>query len=80
ELDAEKKTLEQSRAGAQSRFDSYRALYDENVSAEEKRTMDLYLSSSVLSTSVGVLDMAAAAADMAPNVFGMAVGGSRWGG
>ncbi|MDQ6200362.1 neuraminidase-like domain-containing protein, partial [Morganella morganii] len=33
ELDAEKKTLEQSRAGAQSRFDSYRALYDENVSA-----------------------------------------------
>ena len=80
ELDAEKKTLEQSRAGAQSRFDSYRSLYDENVSAEEKRTMDLYLSSSVLSTSIGVLDMAAAAADMAPNVFGMAVGGSRWGG
>ncbi|MEM8303104.1 neuraminidase-like domain-containing protein, partial [Morganella morganii] len=33
ELDAEKKTLEQSRAGAQSRVDSYRALYDENVSA-----------------------------------------------
>ncbi|MGJ7249384.1 neuraminidase-like domain-containing protein [Morganella morganii] len=80
ELDAEKKTLEQSRAGAQSRFDSYRALYDENVSAEEKRTMDLYLSSSVMSTSIEVLNMAAAAADMAPNVFGLAVGGSRWGG
>ena len=61
ELDAEKKTLEQSRAGAQSRFDSYRTLYDENVSAEEKRTMDLYLSSAILSTSIGVLDMAAAA-------------------
>ncbi|EPI4694628.1 neuraminidase-like domain-containing protein [Morganella morganii] len=80
ELDAEKKTLEQSRAGAQSRVDSYRALYDENVSAEEKRTMDLYLSSAILSTSIGVLDMAAAAADMAPNIFGVAVGGSRWGG
>lgn len=80
ELDAEKKTLEQSRAGAQSRVDSYRALYDENVSAEEKRTMDLYLSSAILSTSVEGLNMAAAAADMAPNVFGMAVGGSRWGG
>ena len=80
ELDAEKKTLEQSRAGAQSRFASYRALYDENVSAEEKRTMDLYLSSAILSTSIGVLDMAAAAADMAPNIFGVAVGGSRWGG
>lgn len=80
ELDAEKKTLEQSRAGAQSRFDSYRALYDENVSAAEQRTMDLYLSSSVLSTSVEALAMAEAVADMAPNVFGMAVGGSRWGG
>ncbi|MEM8069835.1 neuraminidase-like domain-containing protein [Morganella morganii] len=79
ELDAEKKTLEQSRAGAQSRFDSYRTLYDENVSAEEKRTMDLYLSSAILSTSVEGLNMAAAA-DMVPNVFGMAVGGSRWGG
>ncbi|MET4860968.1 neuraminidase-like domain-containing protein [Morganella morganii] len=80
ELDAEKKTLEQSRAGAQSRFDSYRTLYDENVSAEEKRTMDLYLSSSVLSTSIDALNMAAAAADMAPNIFGVATGGSRWGG
>lgn len=80
ELDAEKKTLEQSRAGAQSRVDSYRVLYDENVSAEEKRTMDLYLSSSVLSTSVDALNMAAAVADMAPNIFGVATGGSRWGG
>ncbi|HDF2327421.1 TPA: insecticidal toxin protein [Morganella morganii] len=80
ELDAEKKTLEQSRAGVQSRFDSYRTLYDENVSAAEQRTMDLYLSSAVLSTSVEALAMAEAVADMAPNVFGMAVGGSRWGG
>ncbi|WP_283623565.1 neuraminidase-like domain-containing protein [Morganella morganii] len=80
ELDAEKKTLEQGRAGAQSRVDSYRVLYDENVSAEEKRTMDLYLSSSVLSSSIEALDMASAIADMVPNVFGMATGGSRWGG
>ncbi|WP_413482742.1 neuraminidase-like domain-containing protein [Morganella psychrotolerans] len=80
ELDAEKKVLEQSRTGAQARFDSYRNLYDENVSAAEQRTMDLNLSSSVLSTSVEALNMAAAAADMAPNIFGVAVGGSRWGG
>ncbi|EMO4164290.1 neuraminidase-like domain-containing protein [Morganella morganii] len=80
ELDADQNTLEQSRAGAQSRVDSYRALYDENVSAEEKRTMDLNLSSSALSTSIEALNMASAVADMAPNVFGMAVGGSRWGG
>lgn len=80
ELDAEGKTLEQSRAGAQSRFDSYRALYDENISAAEKRTMDLNLSSSALSTSIEALNMASAVADMAPNIFGVAVGGSRWGG
>ncbi len=80
ELDAEKKTLEQSRAGAQSRVDSYRDLYDENVSAKEKRTMDLYLSSSVLSSSIEALNMASAVADMVPNIFGVATGGSRWGG
>ncbi|WP_413495376.1 neuraminidase-like domain-containing protein [Morganella psychrotolerans] len=80
ELDAEKNVLEQSRTGAQSRVDSYRNLYDENVSAAEKRTMDLYLSSSVLSTSIEALSMAEAVADMAPNIFGVAVGGSRWGG
>lgn len=79
ELDAEKKTLEQSRAGAQSRVDSYRVLYDENVSTKEKRTMDLYLSSSVLSSSIEALNMAAAVADMVPNIFGVATGGSRWG-
>lgn len=79
ELDAEKKTLEQSRAGAQSRFDSYRTLYDENVSAAEQQTMAMNISSSVLGASAEALHLAAAAADMAPNVFGMAVGGSRWG-
>lgn len=79
ELDAEKKTLEQSRAGAQSRFDSYRTLYDENISAAEQQTMAMNISSSVLGASAEALHLAAAAADMAPNVFGMAVGGSRWG-
>lgn len=78
ELDAEKKTLEQGRAGAQSRFDSYRTLYDENVSAAEQQTMAMNISSSVLGASAEALHLAAAA-DMAPNVFGMAVGGSRWG-
>lgn len=79
ELDAEKKTLEQSRAGAQSRFDSYRDLYDEDVSAAERQTMAMNTSASVLSASAEALHLAAAAADMAPNVFGLAMGGSRWG-
>ncbi|PHM44334.1 insecticidal toxin complex protein A [Xenorhabdus szentirmaii] len=42
--------------------------------------MNLYLSSSALSTSGKALHMAAAAADLVPNIYGMAVGGTRFGG
>ncbi|MEQ1964891.1 neuraminidase-like domain-containing protein [Xenorhabdus khoisanae] len=80
EMDAEIKVLQESRRGAQGRFDSYSRLYDENVNSGEKEAMNLYLSSSALSTSGKALHMAAAAADMVPNIYGMAVGGTRFGG
>ncbi|WP_456303327.1 Tc toxin subunit A-related protein, partial [Xenorhabdus szentirmaii] len=79
EIDADKLALQESRNGAQSRFDSFNTLYDEDVNAGEKQAMDLYLSSSVLSTSATALHMAAAAADLVPNIYGFAVGGSRFG-
>ncbi|CAM3296217.1 A component of insecticidal toxin complex (Tc) [Xenorhabdus nematophila ATCC 19061] len=79
EIDADKLALQESRHGAQSRFDSFNTLYDEDVNAGEKQAMDLYLSSSVLSTSGTALHMAAAAADLVPNIYGFAVGGSRFG-
>jgi hypothetical protein len=79
EMDAEKKVLQASRLGAQGRFDSYRRLYDEDVNAGERGAMGLYASSSALSTSGKVLHMSAAAADMVPNIYGMAVGGTRFG-
>ncbi|HEM7578147.1 TPA: hypothetical protein U2J86_005206, partial [Serratia marcescens] len=75
-----KKALEALRVGAQNRVDHYGKLYDENISTSEQQAMDLRLASSVLNTSSQVLNMAGAVADMVPNIYGMAVGGSRFGG
>lgn len=79
ETDADKTALEAARSGAQSRLDSYTTLYDEDINTGEKQAMDLYLSSSVISTAASALHMAGAALEMVPNIYGMAVGGSRYG-
>ncbi|MGC6061452.1 neuraminidase-like domain-containing protein [Enterobacter kobei] len=79
ELNASKEQLNEQRRAAQSRYDTYSKFYDENVSAGESQAMDLYLSSSVVGTTAQGLYMAGAAANMAPNIFGMADGGSTWG-
>ncbi|MCW7550302.1 neuraminidase-like domain-containing protein [Photorhabdus sp. APURE] len=79
ELDAEKTVLEKSKAGAQSRFDSYRKLYDENINAGENRAIALHASVAGLSTALQASHLSGAALDLAPNIFGFADGGSRWG-
>ncbi|MDE1493242.1 toxin, partial [Xenorhabdus bovienii] len=79
ELDAEKTVLEKSRAGAQSRFDSYSKLHDENINAGEGKAMSLRAAASGMTTAVQAARLAGAALDLAPNMFGFAVGGSRWG-
>ncbi|TDB55585.1 neuraminidase-like domain-containing protein [Photorhabdus luminescens] len=79
ELDAEKTVLEKSKAGAQSRFDSYKKLYDENINAGENRVIALHASVAGLSTALQASRLAGAALDLAPNIFGLADGGSRWG-
>nr|WP_241390906.1 neuraminidase-like domain-containing protein [Serratia proteamaculans]ULG17419.1 SppA [Serratia proteamaculans] len=79
EIDADILALEESRKGAQARFDDYSALYDADVNTGENQAMDLYLSSSVLTASSQVLLMAGAAAELVPNIYGMAVGGARYG-
>lgn len=80
EIDADIAALEESRSGAQMRFDRYSALYEADINTGEKQAMDLYLSSSVLTASSHVLFMSGAAAEMVPNIYGMAVGGTRFGG
>ncbi|CAI2006145.1 Uncharacterised protein [Serratia quinivorans] len=79
ELDAERAVLQHNRVGVQSRFDSYQQLYQENVSAGEQQAMNLSLLSSSITISGKALHMAAAVADTVPNIYGLAVGGSRYG-
>ncbi|WP_368910966.1 neuraminidase-like domain-containing protein [Proteus vulgaris] len=74
-----KKSLEALRVGAQNRARHYSKLYDENISTSEQQAMDLYLASSVFNTASQGLNMAGAAADLVPNIYGMALGGSRLG-
>lgn len=79
-LEADAAALRESREGALSRANSYRSLYEENVNRGETQAMDLYLSSSVIGASATALHMAGAAAELVPNIFGMANGGMRYGG
>lgn len=79
ETDADRVALEASRRGAQLRLDSYSKLYDENVSAQENLAMGMRTGASVISATTKVLFMGAAAAEIVPNIYGMAVGGARYG-
>ncbi|WP_422646216.1 neuraminidase-like domain-containing protein [Xenorhabdus stockiae] len=79
ELAKEKTVLEQSKAGAQTRYDHYHGLYEEDVNAGEKSAMEMRATSQGISLGTKGLYMAGAALEMVPNIYGMAVGGSRYG-
>ncbi|WP_337013860.1 neuraminidase-like domain-containing protein [Pantoea sp. AS142] len=79
EIDADKAALEESLSGAQSRLDSYAALYEEDVNTGETQAMNLLLTSSSLAIGGQGFHTAAGGLDLAPNIFGLADGGSRWG-
>lgn len=79
ELKVEKKALAAMKAGATERKTHYKKLYDENTSATEKHIMNMRYSISSIQTVAAPLLMTGAAAQMAPNIFGVANGGSKWG-
>ncbi|HFD6780765.1 TPA: neuraminidase-like domain-containing protein [Pseudomonas aeruginosa] len=79
EVDADEQVLQCSRQGAQSRFDAYVSLYDENINTGEQQAMDLYLSASVIAASGDALRTTAAAMNLVPNIYGFAVGGTVYG-
>lgn len=79
ELDTEHESLTQARGGAQQRLDSFSHLYEENVNSGETAAMDLYMAASVVTTASTGLHMASAALEMVPNIYGLAVGGARYG-
>lgn len=79
QIEAEKRVLEQNLAGAQARYDSFSKLYDENINAGEQSAMDLRVTSSTLLATSESVEAIAAGLDSIPNIYGMAVGGSRYG-
>ncbi|OWO81756.1 hypothetical protein B5C26_12425 [Photorhabdus luminescens] len=79
ELAEETKVLAASLAGATQRYAHYSALYDEDVNVGEQAAMGLRIALGVTQTAANALYTAAAVANMAPNIYGMAVGGSQYG-
>lgn len=79
EIDADEKRLQTKRDGVQNRYAAYQALYNENINIGEQQSMDLFLSSSVIAASGKAFRVTAAAMDLVPNIYGLAVGGSIYG-
>lgn len=79
ELAAEKVALEEQQKGAQQRFEHYQGLYKENINSLEYVAIGARITANGVSATATALHMAAAAADMVPNIFGLANGGMRYG-
>lgn len=79
ELTAEQAVLSKAKSSAQKRFDAFSRLYDENINARERSAMDALTASQAIAAGAKVAHMTAAAADMAPNIFGLANGGMKYG-
>ncbi|APX09934.1 hypothetical protein BWP24_27380 (plasmid) [Vibrio campbellii] len=79
QLQAEQKVLSASLDAATTRRDSYQELLNEGISTIERQSINERIASGSMSVAANAMRSAGAALDMAPNVFGMAVGGSRWG-
>ncbi|WP_230581040.1 hypothetical protein [Xenorhabdus bovienii] len=71
--------LQVSKKSAQERHEHFKGLYDENISSTEQQVIELQSQSASALLTAQTLRTGAAALDMLPNIYGLAVGGSRWG-
>ncbi|MDE9452719.1 neuraminidase-like domain-containing protein [Xenorhabdus bovienii] len=71
--------LQVSKKSAQERHEHFKGLYDENISSTEQQVIELQSQSASALLAAQTLRTGAAALDMLPNIYGLAVGGSRWG-
>ncbi|NHB95612.1 neuraminidase-like domain-containing protein [Photorhabdus stackebrandtii] len=71
--------LQVSKQSAQERYEHYKSLYDENISSTEQQVIELQSQASSALLASQVSRTAAAALDLVPNIYGLAVGGSHWG-
>ncbi len=79
ELKASIDAFEQSRLGAQARYDHYKRLYDENLNALEITDLALRTASLRFQLSGTATRGISIAAYLLPNVFGLADGGMQFG-
>ena len=68
-----------AKAGAESRKTHFAGLADNWMSANETASLALRTTAGIINTSSTVPIAITGGLDMAPNVFGLATGGSRWG-
>lgn len=78
-LKADVDTLQAQKTLADQRYQYYLDSYNDNISRAEQESMDLQNAVSDMSVSEAAMYAVAGGLDMAPNVFGLANGGSRWG-
>lgn len=78
-IDKEQESLQVSLSLAQQRRDHYQGLFNGNISSSEQEVMNMQTSSASLMTAAEPLTTAGYALNMAPNIFGLADGGSNWG-
>lgn len=80
EVAADREVIQEARRGVQERLTMYQRLWDENISRPEQRVMDMQTNAGAVSLGAQAFLVAASIAEVVPNIFGFAVGGSRWGG
>jgi len=78
-LNADAESLRAQKAIADQRYDFYWDNYNENISPVERLSMDLQQQTAAVGTLEKALYIAAGGADLVPNIYGMANGGSHWG-
>lgn len=79
QLQAEQQTLKVSLTASTARRDSYKALVDEGISGTEQQAIDERIASGSMATAANAVRIAGSLLNMAPNIFGLADGGSKWG-
>ncbi|MFJ2715244.1 hypothetical protein ACIOZM_31050, partial [Pseudomonas sp. NPDC087346] len=65
---------------ANTRLAHYTGLHNNWISSSEQSSMDLRVAAGALNAASLISNLVGAAVEMAPNTFGLACGGSRWGG
>ncbi|MQB53821.1 neuraminidase-like domain-containing protein [Rahnella sp. RcJ3] len=80
ELQAERDAMFASREVTAQRFSHYRTLYEDNLTDQEESVLNSLSASAALMAVAPAMSVAGAALDMVPNIFGLAVGGAKWGG